>query len=77
MDISADGMCFGLDRALDVRSFVMYLRLFGREELAALLAERMTSEEIIACVDHLTDLLKKHLSEAEYHRYFLDDQDAS
>jgi len=74
MDISTDGICFGLDRALDVRSFVTYLRLFGREELAALLAERMTSEEIIACADGLTGLLKKHLSEAEYHRYFLQDQ---
>ena len=75
MNLSADGMCFGLDHALDVRSFVTYLRLLGREELAELLAERMTSEEIVACVDALTGLLKKHLSEAEYHRHFLEDQD--
>ena len=77
MDLSADDICFGLDRALDVSSFVTYLRLLGREELAAILADRMTSEEIIACVDNMTGLLKKHLSEAEYHRYFLHDQDES
>jgi GGDEF domain-containing protein len=72
---SDDDMCFGLDRALDVRSLIAYLRLFGREEFAALLAERMTSEEIIALVDDLTGLMKRHLSEAEYHRYFLHDRE--
>ena len=77
MDISADDICFGLDHALDASSFVAYLRLLGRKELAALLAERMTSEEIIALVDELTGLMRKHLSEAEYHRYFLQDQDES
>ena len=73
--ISAGDICFGLDRALDVRSLTFYLQLFGREEFAVLLAERMTSEEIIALVDDLTGLIKKHFSEAEYHRYFLHDRD--
>jgi len=77
MDISANGICFGLDHALDVQSFATYLQLLGQEELAALLAARMTSDEIIACVDGLTGLLRKHLSEAEYHRYFLHDQNKS
>jgi len=73
MALSADGICFGLDHAVDVRSLITYLRLFGREELAALLAARMSSEEIIALVDNLTGLMKKHLSEDEYHRYFLNE----
>ena len=77
MALSADGICFGLDRDLDVRSLVTYLRLFGREKFATLLAERMTSEEIIALVDDLTGLMRRHLSEDEYHRYFLDDRDES
>jgi hypothetical protein len=72
--MASDDMCFGLDRALDVHSLISYLRLFGREEFAAILAERMTSEEIIALVDDLTGLMRKHLSEAEYHRYFLCDR---
>jgi hypothetical protein len=75
MALSPDGICFGLDHALDVRSLVTYLRLFGREQFAALLAARMTSEEIITLVDDLTGLMKRHLSEDEYHRYFLDDRD--
>ncbi|HBT97228.1 MAG TPA: cytoplasmic protein [Desulfobulbaceae bacterium] len=74
MALSADGICFGLDHALDSRSLVIYLRLFGREECAALLAERMTSEEIIALADTLTGLMKKHFSEDEYHRHFLNEE---
>ncbi|MDR3088815.1 MAG: hypothetical protein LBU39_03245 [Desulfobulbaceae bacterium] len=73
MDISPDSMCFGLDHALDVRSLITYLRLFGRREFASLLAARMSSEEIIALTDQLTGLMKRHLSEDEYHRHFLNE----
>lgn len=75
MNIQADQMCFGLTEELDKQSFACFLQLAGRKEFAAVLAERVNSEEIITFVDDFTGLLRKYLSEDEYHALFL--QDAS
>ena len=66
-------ICFGLTEELDRQSLATFLQLGGQENLATLLAERLSSEEIIQFVDHFMDLLRKHLSENEYHRIFLGD----
>jgi len=52
-----------------------FLRKFGREALLAALVPRMTDEEITATVDHLSTLMRRHLSEKEYHSLFLDGKD--
>lgn len=66
-------ICFGLTEELDRQSLATFLKLGGQEEFAKLFAERLSSEEIIQFVDHFMDLLRKHLSESEYHRLFLGD----
>ncbi|MBE0585409.1 MAG: hypothetical protein IH612_16820 [Desulfofustis sp.] len=66
-------ICFGLSTDLDRSSCAVYLRLLGREPLAATLAGRMDSAEIEQLIDFCTALLRRHLSKQEYHRLFLQD----
>lgn len=75
MTIQADQMCFGLTDELDRQSFVCFLQLAGDQRFAETLAKRVSSDEILHYVDGFTDLMRKHLSEDEYHSLFL--QDAS
>jgi len=68
-------IAFGWDRETDEASLREFLRKFGREALLAALVPRMTDEEITATVDHLSTLMRRHLSEKEYHSLFLDGKD--
>lgn len=70
----ASEMAFGLDRATDERSLALFLERVTRPELLAALIPRLDDREIVSLLDHLSDLLKKHLRESEYHRLFLKDQ---
>lgn len=70
----ASEMAFGLDRATDERSLVLFLERFARPELLTALVPRLGDREILALLDHLGDLMKKHLREPEYHRLFLKDR---
>ena len=64
-------ICFGWDRSTDERSCQAFLLRFCRPELLALLTPRLTDQELTALIDHLSGLMKSHLSEGEYHRLFL------
>ena len=77
MSINADQMCFGLSDELDRQSLACFLQLAGEKEFAETLAKRLTGEEILEFVDSFTGLLRKHLSEDEYHTLFLQDKDHS
>ncbi|WP_319525179.1 cytoplasmic protein [uncultured Desulfosarcina sp.] len=62
---------FGLNRESDSDTVVYYLQKFSDDDLMAVLRKRMTDEDRRAIFDLLSGLLRKHLSEPEYHRYFL------
>jgi hypothetical protein len=64
-------MAFGYSREEDERSLIAFLQKFSDDDLMELLSGRLSDSEIEALVDYLTGLMKKHLSEEEYHRYFL------
>jgi hypothetical protein len=64
-------MAFGLSRKEDERSLIAFLQKFSEDELMQIISQRLTDEEIEGLVDRLMGLMKKHLSEMEYHRYFL------
>jgi hypothetical protein len=66
-------ICFGLTEELDHQSLTTFLNLCGQEDFSKLFADRLSSEEILSLVDHFMNLLRKHLSENEYHRIFLGD----
>jgi hypothetical protein len=64
---------FGLDRESDMDAVIYYLQKFSDDRLMALLRNRLTDDDLQALFDLISSLLKKHLSEPEYHRYFLKD----
>jgi hypothetical protein len=66
-------MAFGYSREEDERSLIVLLQKFSEDDLMQLLSGRISDAEIENLVDHLTGLMKKHLSEEEYHHYFLKD----
>lgn len=69
-----DGLVgFGLDRETDALTLTYYLQKFSDDDLMALMRDRMAEEDVKTLFDLLAGLLKKHLSEEEYHQYFLKD----
>ena len=68
-------ICFGLSEDLDKKSMATFLQIVGQQMFSELLADRLSSEEIIKLADEITGLMHKHLSEKEYHTYFLGESD--
>ena len=66
-------MVFGYSREEDERSLIVFLQKFSDDDLMQLLRGRVSDSEIDNLVDLLTGLMKRHLSEEEYHHYFLKD----
>ena len=66
---------FGLDRASDEASLIVYLQKFSDDDLMAVLRQRLTDAEIDEIVDLISRVLRGHLNDAEYHRLFLKDPD--
>jgi hypothetical protein len=64
---------FGLNLESDMDTVTYYLQKFSDDQLMALLRTRLTDDERQAIFDLISDLLRKHLTEPEYHRYFLKD----
>jgi hypothetical protein len=69
-----EGMiAFGYSREEDERSLIAFLQKFSDDDLMMLLSSRVSDSEIENLVDLLMGLMKRHLSEEEYHNYFLKD----
>ena len=66
---------FGLDRETDEYSITYYVQKFADDELMKVLRSRMSDSDIEALANMLIGLMKKYLTEKEYHAYFLKDQD--
>jgi hypothetical protein len=66
---------FGLDRETDEQTLIYYLQKFSDDALMALIRSRLTSEEIQSLADMVMRLMKRHLSDEEYHHYFLKDEE--
>jgi hypothetical protein len=64
-------IAFGFDRATDERSFGLFLHRFVDKKLMETLLPRLQDEDILATVDFLTGIMRKHLTEKEYHSLFL------
>lgn len=62
---------FGLNRTMDENAVIYYLQKFSDDELMAVLRNRLEDGELSALFDLMSRLLRKHLSEPEYHRLFL------
>lgn len=64
---------FGLDRENDQNTIVYYLQKFSDDTLMQTLVKRLGDHELEEIFSLVTRLLKRHLSESEYHRLFLKD----
>jgi hypothetical protein len=62
---------FGLDRDTDENSLKVYLQKFSDDTLLKALTPRLTDDEIQEIFILISRLLKTHLKEEEYHRFFL------
>lgn len=70
-------IAFGLDRATDEASLTAYLQMLTDDALLAVLLPRLADAEIEEVLGFVGGLLKRHLSEAEYHRLFLKDSESA
>jgi hypothetical protein len=71
-----DGLVgFGLNRKVDEYTLTYYLQKFSDDFLMALIRRRISQSDMEALFDLLTRLMKEYLSETEYHRYFLKDEE--
>ena len=62
---------FGLDRQTDENTIIYYMQKFSDDELMQVIRSRLQDQELAALFDMLSELLRKHLNEDEYHRLFL------
>ena len=62
---------FGADRETDENTVVYYLQKFSDDDLILALVKRMDDAEIEEIFNLVTRVMKRHLSESEYHRLFL------
>ena len=67
-----DGLVgFGFDRQTNENTLTYYLQKFSDDDLMALIRPRLTDSEMDELLSLLARLLKLHLTEEEYHLYFL------
>jgi len=67
-----DGLVgFGLNREVDEYTLTYYLQKFSDDELMALIRPRLTETEMEQLFDLIARLMQQHLTEEEYHQYFL------
>lgn len=65
---------FGFNREIDENTIIFYLQKFSDDALMEALVKRLSDDDLAAIFDLLTTILKKHLSETEYHTLFLKDK---
>ncbi len=66
---------FGLDRQSDEDIVQLYLQKFSDDDLMKTILKRMTEEDLAETFDVVSRMLKKYLTESEYHQLFLKDEE--
>ena len=70
-----DGLVgFGLDRQTNEHTLTYYLQKFSDDRLMAIITEKMSDTDMEKLFLLLTGLLKKYLTDEEYHACFLKDR---
>ena len=64
---------YGADRETDENTVMYYLQKFSDDSFMAMMAKRMTDAELLEIFELINRLLRKHLTESEYHKLFLKD----
>lgn len=70
-----DGLvAFGYSREIDEKSLMFYLQKFSDDDLMGKLIPRLSDEEISQAFEFISLLMRRHLTDEEYHRHFLKDR---
>lgn len=64
---------YGFDRPTDQATLAVYLQKISDDDCARTLLSRLGQEEMDALFEMMSGLLRRHLSEEEYHALFLKD----
>ena len=71
-----DGIvAYGLDRQSDENAVQVYLQKFSDDDLMKTVLKRMSDEDLNQLFDVTCKMLKKYLTEPEYHQLFLKDKE--
>lgn len=62
---------FGFNRETDENTVVYYLQKFSDDDLMETLKKKMSDQELAELFNLMGRLLKKHLTEPQYHALFL------
>ena len=66
---------FGADRQTDENTIIYYLQKFSDDRLMQILIKRLSGDELSEIFTLITHFLKKHLTGAEYHEFFLKEKE--
>lgn len=64
---------FGFNREADENTIIYYLQKFSDDAVMEAIVKRFSDDDLADIFNLLTALLKKHLTETEYHKLFLKD----
>jgi hypothetical protein len=67
---------FGFSREVDEKSLMFYLQKISEDDLVKVLVPRLSDLEITDLFEHLSRLMRKYLTDDEYHHLFLKDEQA-
>ncbi len=71
-----DGLVgYGMERNTDEATLTWYLQKFSDDEHMAIMRKRMSDADMESLFNLLGRLLKNYLTEEEYHKVFLKDDD--
>jgi len=65
---------FGLDRTTNENTLIVYLQKFSDDALIQKLVQRMSDDELEMLFHLLNRMMRKHLSDSEYHQLFLKEE---
>ncbi len=65
---------FGFSREVNENTLTYYLQKFADDQHMALIRGRMSDEDMEGLFNLLGTLLRRYLSEEEYHKYFMKDE---
>lgn len=66
---------YGLDRQSDENIVQLYLQKFSDDHLMKTILKRMADDDLSEIFEVISKMLKKHLTEPEYHLLFLKDEE--
>jgi hypothetical protein len=66
---------YGLDRQSNENTVQLYLQKFSDDDLMETILERMTDDDLTEVFEIISKMLKKYLTEPEYHQLFLKDEE--